>query len=108
MGWMSLVLHGPGVLQGPVQDSTCIFARLMWIGVLAIQVVSLSTGEKARVGAALIAVSCLPQDRILSLSQSLSKDAHIVEDPEEALGHIVRRACSRIKWSHSQREKKLA
>ena len=21
MGWMSLVLHGPGVLQGPVQDS---------------------------------------------------------------------------------------
>ena len=22
MGWMSLVLHGLGVLQGPVQDST--------------------------------------------------------------------------------------
>ena len=22
MAWMSLVLHGPGVLQGPVQDST--------------------------------------------------------------------------------------
>ena len=52
---------------------------------------SSATGEKARVGAALISVSCLPQDRILSLSQLLSKDAHIVKDPEEPLGHIVRR-----------------
>ena len=70
----------------------------MWIGVLAIQVVSLSTGEKAHayVEAALISVSCPPQDRILSLSQSLSKDAHIVEDPEEALGHIVRRGLASL------------
>ena len=58
---------------------------------------SSATGEKARVvGAALISVSCLPQDRILSLSQSLSKDAHIVNDPEEALGHIVRRGLASL------------
>ena len=68
----------------------------MWIGVLAYQVVSLSTGEKARVGAALISVSCPSQDRVLSLSQSLSKDAHIVKDPEEALGHIVRRVLASL------------
>ena len=50
----------------------------------------LNRRKSSRVGAALISVSCLPQDRILSLSQSLSKDAHIVEDLEEALGLIVR------------------
>ena len=83
-----------------LSGSTCIFARLMWIGAggLAIQVVSLSTGVKAHayVGAALISVSCLAQDRILSLSQSLSKEAHIVEDPEEPLGHIVRRGLASL------------
>ena len=43
---------------------------------------TLNRRKSSRVGAALISVSCLPQDRIVSLSQSLSKDAHIVEDPE--------------------------
>ena len=37
-----------------------------------------------------------PQDRILSLSQSLSEDAHIVEDPEEPLVHIVRRGLASL------------
>ena len=52
---------------------------------------TLNWRKSSLVGAALISVSCLPQDRILSLSQSLLKDAHIVEDPEESLGHIIRR-----------------
>ena len=67
---------------------------------LAIQVVStLNWRKSSRVGAALISVSCPPstlQDRILSLSHSLSKDAHIVEDPEEPLGHIVRRGLASL------------
>ena len=57
---------------------------------------TLNLRKSSRVGAALISVSCLPQDRILSLSQSLSNDAHIVEDPEEALGHIVRRGLASL------------
>ena len=49
---------------------------------------TLNGSKSSRKGAALISVSCLPQDRILSLSQSLSKDAHIVKDPEEPLGWL--------------------
>ena len=80
-----------------VSGSTCIFARLMWIGGLVIQVVStLNRRKSSRVGAALISVSRLSQDRTISLSQSLSKDAHIVKDPEEPLGHIVRRGLASL------------
>ena len=57
---------------------------------------TLNRRKSSRVGAALISVSCTPQDRILSLSQSLSKDAHIVKVPEEALGHIVRRGLASL------------
>ena len=57
---------------------------------------TLNGSKSSRVGAALISVSCLPQDRILSLLQSLSNDAHIFKDPEEALGHIVRRGLASL------------
>ena len=57
---------------------------------------NLNIRRSLRIGAALISVSCLPLDRILSLLQSLSKDAHIVEDPEEPLGHIVRRGLASL------------
>ena len=57
---------------------------------------TLNGSKSSRVGAALISVSCLPQDRILSLLQSLSKDAHIFKDPEEPLGHIVRRGLASL------------
>ena len=61
------------------------------------QLAQVLNGRKSsRVGAALISVSCLPLDRILSLSQLLSKDAHIVKDPEEPLGHIVRRGLASL------------
>ena len=57
---------------------------------------ALNWSKSSRVGAALISVSCSHQDRIYSLSQSLSKDAHIVKDPEESLGHIVRRGLASL------------
>ena len=48
---------------------------------------TLNWRKSSLVGAALISVSCLLQDCNLSLSQSFSKYAHIVKDPEELLSY---------------------